>query len=786
MSRPPALLAGFRSALRRGGRATTALALLAALPFAALPLTAATPARADTVSASNWMSAVPDGTSLTAMSIPGTHETLAIHGLDAVRAQYDHGDSADTMLAQLNSGIRAVDIRVRVFGDAFTIHHGAFYQNANFDDVLTKLKTFLDAHPSETVLMRVHPECERGAFKCIDVPDDHVVPENPEDYAARLDRFTKYRDKAAYAGLFYAPSVSGTSQAAVPDLEAVRGKVVLTSFDGFGNFGLAGYRENEEDHYQANSAYEKWPYVHDHLQQTVADTTSSKMYVTYSSANNFPAGSVPYQIAVGFTSTTGDSAGLYIPRVNDWLRNYAVHLDDGRTAADPVRRMGVVMMDYPDDALVEAVRAHNPLKAQTSPVPTPAPVPSLAGLSESVGRAYSFLTATMDSSRTPATGPEELNQQYRIPRSYQGGYFDDPEEFGPKGFQASFTYDDALVITALLRDPHGANLSHAVALGDSLIYAQNHDPKDPGQKILRASYEPDPFVTANPGNPVYVGSFSVYTGNMSWAGMALTRLYAVTGQQRFLDGARKIAEWIRDTTRDTRGTGGFTGGLKNSDETGAEMTKIQWKATEHNIDAGAFFHMLGTVTGDHGWESLSQEAFTFVKSMLTPNRSHLWTGTGNDGVSANEDYEPEDVQAWSYLATHDQAYSPALDWTAGRLQATDGPFTGVSFSAIDTSKVWFEGTGHLAAALLARGNPAGPNPDDPAHPFAADRDRAAVLLDTLMKAQTAAPNADGNAIVAASNDGLDTGQGDTYYAARHTGATAWYVIAATGGNPFRL
>ncbi|WP_328958664.1 hypothetical protein [Kitasatospora purpeofusca] len=56
----------------------------------------------------------------------------------------------------------------------------------------------------------------------------------------------------------------------------------------------------------------------------------------------------------------------------------------------------------------------------------------------------------------------------------------------------------------------------------------------------------------------------------------------------------------------------------------------------------------------------------------------------------------------------------------------------------------------------------------------------------MARGNAADPDADGNAIVAASDDDLDTGQGDTYYASRHTGATARYIIAATGGNPFRL
>ena len=40
--------------------------------------------------------------------------------------------------------------------------------------------------------------------------------------------------------------------------------------------------------------------------------------------------------------------------------------------------------------------------------------------------------------------------------------------------------------------------------------------------------------------------------------------------------------------------------------------------------------------------------------------------------------------------------------------------------------------------------------------------------------------------VATSTYGLDSGFGDLYYASLHTGATAWYLLAAAGDNPFVL
>ena len=46
------------------------------------------------------------------------------------------------------------------------------------------------------------------------------------------------------------------------------------------------------------------------------------------------------------------------------------------------------------------------------------------------------------------------------------------------------------------------------------------------------------------------------------------------------------------------------------------------------------------------------------------------------------------------------------------------------------------------------------------------------------------PVAAGSGVVSASSP-LDTGFGFGYYPYRHTGATAWYLLAATGTNPLR-
>jgi 1-phosphatidylinositol phosphodiesterase len=303
----------------------------------------------------DWMAGLPDGTSLGALSIPGTHDTLAIHGgwaPWAYEAQENHGDSAGTLDAQLVAGIRAIDIRVRIVngGTAFAVHHEDVYQNANFDDVLTHARDFLSAHPSETVLMDLHGECDGDTTEggsgsgsighCADDPSDATA-------ADRIRILQSYL--ARYPGLFYAPTVTGTGTAAMPPLGQVRGHVVLTTFTGprgqtYQGFGLTQLTDANAGAYVENDWTQcnldrKWAEVKANLDKASGDP-SGAMYTTYTSASCAPFGAGPAGVAGGYFGGTGENQ-----RALDYFSGGARH------------HVGVVLMDYPGHALVAGIIA---------------------------------------------------------------------------------------------------------------------------------------------------------------------------------------------------------------------------------------------------------------------------------------------------------------------------------------------------------------------------------------------------------------------------------------------
>jgi hypothetical protein len=377
--------------------------------------------------------------------------------------------------------------------------------------------------------------------------------------------------------------------------------------------------------------------------------------------------------------------------------------------------------------------------------------PSLAMASEptSLAAAYTFLDTMLD---------QHANGNVRrLPQSYTGGFLQ------KAGYTDSVTYDDALMIDAFLARGTADDVSRARIIGDSLLYVQANDAKGDGR--VRAAYGP---AALDSPSAISATDRTSDVGNMAWVGQALVQLYAKTSDTAYLTGATRIATWIQTNAADTRGAGGYTGGRDEADK------KITWKSTEHNLDLYALFTMVATETGDQTWATRAASARRFVVSMWQDPDQMFWTGTGSNGKTVNKDLIPEDTQSWSYLALRDSAHQASLDSDIARLAVTDGRFTGVSFSTADLSKVWFEGTAHLADALLARNG-------------TGDAAKARSYLDSIASAQTTAPNHDGRGIVAASRDGLRTGDdNDKYYASLHTGTTAWYLLALQERNPFEL
>ena len=251
----------------------------------------------------DWMQRLPSSTSLAQLSIPGTHDSMARDGGPAVWTQ------SLSLLIQLMVGVRFLDIRCRHFNDDLPIHHDSFYQNANFDDVLLTTISFLDSHPSETVLMRVKEEYDASGN----------TRSFSEQVQISLNR---------HPGRFW-------TQNRIPTLGESRGKIVILDNFAGGAMGIAwhGNGIDLEDNWSAGED-EKWNYVRTHLDTARDSTGSPAMFITFSSFTTSPA-QAPRELA---------------RKMNPKLHSY-VRENRGR--------LGIIASDYPGPTLIEDIIAHN-------------------------------------------------------------------------------------------------------------------------------------------------------------------------------------------------------------------------------------------------------------------------------------------------------------------------------------------------------------------------------------------------------------------------------------------
>jgi len=425
----------------------------------------------------------------------------------------------------------------------------------------------------------------------------------------------------------------------------------------------------------------------------------------------------------------------------------------------------------------------------------------------SLEAAFTFLNTIQDG--YVAGGTVRLSQSYS------------DQLFGPGFPYVGFTYDNAVVIQALLARGTASDIQRATILGNGLVYAQATNFPVADGRFAQGYYVNAPdssgaYVTPA-ANPFYFYSSSV--GDQAWAGMALAQLYHATRIAAFLTAALQVANWIVTNTYDTVGAGGYRFGT-NINPSNMSVPSTNGKSTEHNIDTYAFFTMLATVTNGgkataNGmtWSSLAQHALTFVQAMFNTAGGFFWTGTTGDQVTINYYPIPEDVQTWSYLALQSKTYGVSIDWVKTNLLSIDTPSSpfsalkglgnlrveGESFDtaslatnggANDPEAVWLEGTAHTAAALLSRQLPA----EKDIQFYNGDLNTALGLLQNLRFAQSklgigqtinGRPLTAGEGIVAATGQ-LDTGFGYDYFPDLHIGATGWYALALLAANPFQL
>lgn len=296
----------------------------------------------------SWMGDIPDDAALTMLSIPGTHHSASVEGPLGFAKTQDRGLSD-----QLAAGIRFLDIRLAHSQDNLCVHHDVVCMEKSYAEVLTICSDFLDAQPSETILLSVsnedHVDSALGKLapsrvlcKLSSLGDTARDCANTRSFEDTFKAITWEHDKNG--SLFY------NFTAAPPDsdlhiphpafssettLEDVRGKIVLLRrFEGGEDIGFDAtfWPENQrfrnaaapfydvEDRYQNPGDDDKFDFVVAHLEEARRGDPED-LYITFSSAVDL-------------------TARGYAEAINSRLNTYL--------AGSPRGRVGIVVMDYFD------------------------------------------------------------------------------------------------------------------------------------------------------------------------------------------------------------------------------------------------------------------------------------------------------------------------------------------------------------------------------------------------------------------------------------------------------
>lgn len=304
-----------------------------------------------------WMAQVDDGTRLSELNLPGTHDTMSIKSGDIWQNQ------TMTLREQLDSGIRVLDLRTRYTGGTdFTMHHGMINQDTDFGaDVLHVIDAFLDTNPSETVIFRLTPTDESDS-----------TDKSYEEVLAELI--------SQYGGGRHWQEDSDN-----PTLADMRGKFVILDQGITGDWGINYWSQDIQDDYSMGTNWDlhsKWESVKAHMEKA-ENGSRDTLYMNYLSASG---GSFPYfvasghsshgtsapRLATGLTTPGWNSSYPDFPRVSCFIGICTIAFEGTNIlTADYIANgktdfVGMVMADFPGERLIKNIINLNDLNNLSS------------------------------------------------------------------------------------------------------------------------------------------------------------------------------------------------------------------------------------------------------------------------------------------------------------------------------------------------------------------------------------------------------------------------------------
>lgn len=284
-----------------------------------LSLLAVIPMQKGEVDRSDWMAELDDAASLNSLTIPGTHDSGALHSIAEISGKCQ----SLSIEEQLKIGVRFLDIRLQLVDNELKVVHSFVDQLTDFDDVLTDITEFVRENESEFLLVSIKEDTspKRSDREFAEVLEERLLahpevnqscdlPGTVGDARGKVHIIARYKN--ASIGL---PCYNGWKDDAVFEL---------------GNIYV-------QDNYRVSSAEEKIGCIHDAY--SVATERKYDLVLNYTSC----------YLEVGFPPIY---AGLPARDINDDTRaSVADEYDDGP--------LGVIVCDFITSELAENIIGRN-------------------------------------------------------------------------------------------------------------------------------------------------------------------------------------------------------------------------------------------------------------------------------------------------------------------------------------------------------------------------------------------------------------------------------------------
>ena len=134
------------------------------LPLLCIALTLAMvlPMQSGEADRSNWMASLDDEARLNSLTIPGTHDSGALHSIAEISGKCQ----SLSIKEQLKIGVRFLDIRLQLVDNELKVVHSFVDQLTDFDDVLEDMVSFIRNNESEFLIVSIKEDASpKGSDK---------------------------------------------------------------------------------------------------------------------------------------------------------------------------------------------------------------------------------------------------------------------------------------------------------------------------------------------------------------------------------------------------------------------------------------------------------------------------------------------------------------------------------------------------------------------------------------------------------------------------------------------